>query len=290
MRIEKAAGIGPCFGVRRAIGILEKVAHEHSSLETLGAVVHNQQVLEKLSKLGIRIASSVDDIQGDFVAISAHGLGPQVEKEIRARHINIIDTTCPFVHRAQITAQKLAKSGFFVIIYGDSNHPEVKGVLDWADGKGIATLDEKSIARLDHLSHRLGVISQTTQIPSHFSEFVKRLIDSTLIRDSELHIIDTICHDARSRQAAALKLASRVDLMLVIGSHTSANTNRLSELCSTATKTYLVEATDEIQSSWLEGLRWVGVTAGASTALETIDEVMAKLEAMALYPRKVRGS
>ena len=154
MRIEKAAGIGFCLGVRRAIDTLEKVAHERGGVETLGAVVHNQQVLQKLAKIGIRVASSVDDIQGDFVAISAHGLSPQLEEEIRARDINIIDTTCPFVHRAQIAAQRLAKSGFFVIIYGDADHPEVKGVLGWTNGRGVATLDEKSIARFDHLPHR----------------------------------------------------------------------------------------------------------------------------------------
>lgn len=281
MRVEKAAGIGFCLGVRRAIDTLEKVAHERGGVETLGAVVHNQQVLQKLDKIGIRVANSVDDIQGDVVAISAHGLSPQVEEEIRARHINIINTTCPFVHRAQIAAQKLAKSGFFVIIYGDNDHPEVKGVLGWVNGKGVATLDEEFIAGFDHLPHRLGVLSQTTQIPANFTEFVKRLIDSAFTKDSELHVIDTICHDTRKRQAAALKLANRVDLMLVIGSRISANTNRLVRLCSTGTKTYLVETADEIQPSWLQGHHHIGITAGASTALETINEVLMKLEAMA---------
>ena len=280
MRIKKAAGIGFCFGVRRAIDTLEKVARQRGGVETLGAVVHNQQVLQRLAKIGIRVADSVDDIQGDFVAISAHGLSPQVEKEIRARDIDIIDTTCPFVHRAQLAAQRLAKSDFFVIIYGDSDHPEVQSILGWANGKGVATLDEKSIAGFDHLPHRLGVLSQTTQIPAHFTEFVKRLIDSAFTKDSELRVIDTICHDIRRRQSTALKLANRVGLMLVIGSHTSANTNRLAELCSAVTKTYLVETASEIQSSWLQGQSQVGITAGASTALETINEVMLKLEAI----------
>ena len=280
MRIEKATGIGFCFGVRRAIDTLEKVAHERGSVETLGAVVHNQQVLQRLAKIGIRVANSVDDIQGDVVVISAHGLSPQVEEKIRARHINIIDTTCPFVHRAQIAVQRLAKSGFFVIIYGDVDHPEVKSALGWANSKGIATLDETFMATLNPPPRRLGVLSQTTQIPAHFTEFVKRLIDSAFTKDSELHVIDTICHDTRKRQAAALKLANRVDLMLVIGSRISANTNRLAKLCSTVTKTYLVETADEIQSSRLQGHYRIGITAGASTALETINEVLMKLEAI----------
>ncbi len=280
MRIEKAAGIGFCFGVRRAINILERVARERGGVETLGAVVHNRQVLQRLAEIGVRIASGVEDIQGDTVAIGSHGVSPQLEEEIQARHIDIINTTCPFVHRAQITARRLAVSGFFVIIYGDVDHPEVKGVLGWAKGRGTVTLDERFIASFDNLPRRLGVLSQTTQIPAHFTQFVKRLIDSTLAKDSELRIIDTICHDIRKRQAAALELANRVDLMLVIGGHNSANTNCLAQLCSMATKTYLVETAREIQPSWLQGQCHIGITAGASTAIETIHEVSTKLEAM----------
>jgi 4-hydroxy-3-methylbut-2-enyl diphosphate reductase len=283
LRIEKAAGIGFCFGVKRAINILEKVARERGGVETLGAVVHNRPVLQRLAEIGVKVAKSVDDIRGDTVAISSHGVSPQLEEEIRARRIDIINTTCPFVHRAQVAARRLAESGFFTIIYGDVDHPEVKGILGWAKGKGVATLDERFIGRLrrHNLPRRLGVLSQTTQVPAHFTEFVKKLIDFALVKDSELRIIDTICHDIRQRQAAALKLAGKVDLMLVIGGHTSANTHHLVELCSVATKTYLVETAEEIQLSWLQGQCHIGITAGASTDEQTIDEVLARLEALA---------
>jgi len=263
LRIEKAKGIGFCFGVRRALNILEKAAHEHGMVETLGAIVHNQSVLDRLSSLGVRIANRVDDIQGNVVAISAHGVSPQIEQEIRSRHINIINTTCPFVHRAQIAARRLAKASFFVIVYGDAHHPEVKGVLGWAG---------------DTLPRRIGILSQTTQIPAHFNEFTKQLVDLTLGKDSELRIVDTICHDIRERQSQALELAHRVGLMLVIGGHNSANTNRLAQLCSEITKTYLIETASEIQPSWLKGKHHIGITAGASTADETIDEVIARLK------------
>ncbi len=281
LRIEKAAGIGFCFGVKRAINILEKVARERGGVETLGAVVHNQPVLQRLAEIGVRVAKSVDDIRGDTVAISSHGISSQLEEEIRSRHIDIIDTTCPFVRRAQVTARRLAESGFFTIIYGDADHPEVKGILGWAKGKGVAMIDERFIAGLGNLPRRLGVLSQTTQIPGHFTEFVKKLIDFALAKDSELRIIDTICHDIRQRQAAALELAGRVDLMLVIGGHTSANTHHLVELCSMATKTYLVETAEEIQLAWLRGRCHIGITAGASTDEQTINEVLARLKALA---------
>jgi 4-hydroxy-3-methylbut-2-enyl diphosphate reductase len=281
IRIEKAAGIGLCFGVKRAINILEKAVREHGGIETLGAAVHNQQVLQRLAQIGVRVATDLDDVQGNIVAIGTHGVSSQLEEEIRARHINIIDATCPFVHRTQFAARKLTKSGFFVIIYGDANHPEVKGVLGWANGRGEATLDDRFIAKLDPLPRRLGVLSQTTQIPVHFTQFVKKLIDTALAKDSELRVIDTICHDIRQRQAAALELARRVDLMLVIGSHTSANTNCLAQLCSKVITTHLVETAGEIQSSWLQGQHHIGITAGASTAEQAINEVVMRLEAMA---------
>jgi 4-hydroxy-3-methylbut-2-enyl diphosphate reductase len=250
LRIEKAGEVGFCFGVKRAVDILERVAGERGGVETLGAVVHNQQVLQRLAGVGVRVAKGVNDIQGDTVVISAHGVNPQLEEEARTRHIKLIDTTCPFVRRAQVAARRLAESGFFVVIYGDINHPEVKGVLGWAKNRGVATLDEK-------------------------------FIGSALAKDSELRIIDTICHDTRKRQAAAVKLANRVDLMLVIGSHTSANTNRIAELCSMATTTHLIESADGIQPLWFQGQHYIGVTAGASTAMETINEVLVRLEAMA---------
>jgi len=280
-RIEKAGGIGFCPGVRRAVDILEKVTRERGRIETLGAVVHNPQVLQRLAEIGVKVAKDIDDIQGNIVAISTHGVSPQLEEKIRAHHIDIVNTTCPFVRRAQVMAQRLAKAGFFVVIYGDIDHPEVKGILGWAGGKGIATLDEKSIAMLDPLPRRLGVLSQTTQLPAHFTEFAKGLIDCAFIKDSELRIIDTICHDIRERQEKALELAKRADLMFVIGGHNSANTKHLAELCSTATKTYLIETADEIQPSWLQGQHHIGITSGASTAKQTIDEVVKKLEAMA---------
>lgn len=280
VRIEKAGKTGFCFGVRRAINIVEEIARERDGVETLGAIVHNRPVLQKLAELGVKIAKSADDIQGDVVVTSAHGVSPQVREEIQERNIGIINTTCPFVRRAQVVARRLAELGFFVIVYGDANHPEIKGVLGSANNRGVAALDETFLTGFDRLPRHLGVLSQTTQIPAHFNQFVKKLIDSALTKDSELRIIDTICHDIRERQAAALELANIVDLMLVIGGHSSANSHHLAELCSTAITTYLVETADEIQPSWLGGKHHIGITAGASTADQTVDEVMAKLEAM----------
>ena len=278
VKIEKAAGIGFCFGVRRAITALEEVAKEQGSIETLGAVVHNQQVLQRLAGLGVSVAKSIKEVKGDTLAIGAHGVGPEIAKEIKKRDIKIVDTTCRFVHRAQSVAQRLSKAGFFIVVYGDGNHPEVKGILAWAGGKGIATLSAEEIAELRPLPRQIGVLAQTTQIPANFNEFIKNIIDIALKKDSEVYIVDTICHDIRRRQESAQKLAHKVDLMFVVGDHTSANTNRLAELCGRLTKTYLIETADEIQPKWMKGHLHIGITGGASTAEVTIDEVQTKLE------------
>jgi 4-hydroxy-3-methylbut-2-enyl diphosphate reductase len=279
-RIEKASRTGFCFGVRQAINLLEKVARERGGVETLGAVVHNQQVLQKLAEIGVRVVNNIDDIKGNTVVTSSHGVSPDMEESLQARHGEVINTTCPNVRRAQNAAEKLAQSDFFVIVYGDADHPEVRGILGWAKGKGLATTDEKTVAALEPLPRRLGILSQTTQVPAHFAGFVKKIIDLALTKNSEIHIIDTICHDLRERQAAALELANRADLMLVVGGRSSANTNRIAELCDRVTETHLIETADDIRSDWLKGKKHIGVTSGASTAEETVGEVVKRLEEM----------
>lgn len=277
LKIKKAKGIGFCFGVKRAVTLLEEAAAKYGGLETLTAPVHNQPVLERLEEIGVRVVSSLDEVKGKRLAIGAHGVSPEVESLIQARHFEVIDTTCPFVHRAQLAAKKLAEAGFSTVIYGESDHPEIKSVLGWAKGKGIAVLDVKELKKIKNLPRRLGVLSQTTQIPDAFNFFVKKLLDLALIKDAELRIIDTICHDIRDRQKSALRLAKKVDLMLVIGGHTSANTHHLAELCGKVVKTYLVERAEEIDPRWLKGEPRVGITSGASTDERTIDEVLRRL-------------
>ena len=277
IRIKKASNIGFCMGVRRAIDIITDVADKQGGVETLGALVHNQQVLKKLADHGVRIIDDVSDVKGKTVVISAHGVGPRVTEEIESRGLTAIDTTCPFVKRAQVAARRLAEAGFYTIVFGDVNHPEVKGILGWAEGKGMATLDVRDLVKLEELPRKLGLLSQTTQIPEAFSRFVKDIIDIALVKDAEIRIIDTLCHDIRRRQADTLKMAQDSDIVFVIGGRNSANTKHLFELCSMVADTRLIETAAEIDSAWLKNKGKIGVTAGASTDDETIDDVMARL-------------
>ena len=280
MEIEKADEIGFCTGVRRAIKIIEKAAREIGAIQTLGPIVHNQQVVEKLAASGVTVAENLDEVTGNTIAISSHGVSPNILDEARARGLRIVDTTCPFVRRAQVTVKKLGREGLFVIVFGNASHPEVQGVLGFAKGNGMATTD---MPRFEKLPPRVGLLSQTTQSFSGFSNFVSSFIETYLESLLEIRVINTICNATRQHQKAALELAHRVDLMLVVGSMKSANTRRLAEICSTVVPTHHIETARQIDKSWLHDKRkgHIGVTAGASTPDETIDEVMAFLNTMA---------
>ena len=278
MRIEKAAEIGFCTGVRRAIDMIEKAAGEMGPLQTLGPIVHNQQVVDKLASCGVTVADSLDQLKRDILCISSHGVGPQVIDEAESRGIKIIDTTCPFVRRAQGAAKKLANAGFSVVVFGDENHREVQGVLGYAGEKGLATV---KVPPFSKLSPRVGILSQTTQSFPAFHSFVSSFIQKHLERIAELRVVNTICDATRKHQEAALELAKRSDVMLVVGSRGSANTKRLAELCSVVVDTHHIETAREIDPSWFTGKDGhIGITAGASTPDEVIDEVVSRLDGM----------
>ena len=275
--IIAASNMGFCQGVRRAFERVAEVARVEKGVETLGALVHNRQVQEKLQESGVTAVNNIQEISGKTVVISAHGVAPAILNAIKGKNVKVVDTTCPYVTRAQQAASRLHKAGYYVIVYGDAGHIEVKGIIGWAQGEGVATLDVKGIGDAECLPKKLGVLSQTTQIPSRFAAFVGNLISSPVFRDRELRVIDTICHDSRHRQAETLEIAAGCDLVFVIGGRHSANTRHLKEMCGEITETYLVETAEEIEPALLKGKKRVGVTAGASTDDETIEEVLKKL-------------
>jgi 4-hydroxy-3-methylbut-2-en-1-yl diphosphate reductase len=279
--IEKASKTGFCFGVKRAVDIVMQAAAEYGQVETLGAVVHNPQVMEKLNQLGVTVVKKIDDIKGKVVVTSSHGISPEIEEKIRSLGIEVIETRCGDVYKAQMAAKRLEQAGFFVIVFGDAGHPEVKGILGGIENKGIVTVDGKDVAALEPMPRHIGVISQTTQVAADFTAFAQKVVEATMRRDTEIRIIDTICHDLRDRQLTALDLARRVDLMLVVGGRISANANHLANLCSTVVKTHLIETAKDIDKSWFINCHKVGVTSGSSTADETIDEVLSRLKILA---------
>jgi (E)-4-hydroxy-3-methyl-but-2-enyl pyrophosphate reductase len=279
-KIEKAEKLGLCFGVRRAIKLLKEAANKYGEIETLGPVAHNRQLVESLTNLGIKPINHLDQAQGKILAITTHGTSPAILSEIRARHIHIIDTTCPIVRKAQNAAKELAETGFNVIIFGDAKHSEVKGLLGWTGDKGIAALDMKQIGSPGKSPSRLGIISQTTQTKSAFIEFVGQLIGMLGPKIEEIRLVNTLCKVTQGQQEAVIKLASKSQLMIVIGGSNSANARHLVEICSPLVETHLIETADEVDTSWLAGKHHIGITAGASTPDEAVEELIAKLKSL----------
>ena len=279
MQVEKAKETGFCFGVKRALKLLEKAIEEYGDVETLGFVVHNRQVIDNLSKFGVKVIESLDQVRGNVVIIPSHGVSPRIIEELQTRSLRIVDATCPIVKKAHMAAKGLSKGGFSIIVFGDPEHPEVKGLLGWAGAGGLATLDTGVVSKLDELPHRLGFLSQTTQNPAHFAHFVNNFIALSLPQIRELRIINTICDVTKQRQTAAFELAKRVNLMIIVGGQSSANTRRLTEICSsTGVETHQIETVAEIQPSWLREKSRVGVTSGTSTPDQIIEEVILRLK------------
>ncbi len=273
--------MGFCFGVRRAVDMMQEAASEGRRVTTLGQVVHNPQVVAQLEETGIAVNESrtVNGVDTSTVAITAHGVGETVVRDIEERGFDVIDTTCQFVARSQRAARNLAERGFTVIIFGDPTHPEVKGVLGWCRGRGLVIPDESLDGLPDYLPSKIGVISQTTHTPERFAQFVANLMAKRVDQITEIRVVNVLCNATTSQQAATRDLAEEVDLMIVVGGHNSANTRHLADLSrANGVETYHVETADELCDEWFEGHEDVGVTAGASTPDFSIDAVANRVE------------
>ena len=284
MRVIKARELGFCMGVRRAVDMMEAAAADLGSITSLGSTVHNPQVVDRLRRHGVDVIPTLDQADARPVAITAHGVAPQILQELEARGSRVVDTTCPIVTRAQQWAKRLTEEGFGVIIFGDPEHKEVRGILGWANGKILTMKHESDLdAPLpDWMPSRVGVLSQTTETEAHFARFVQKLLTVHMDRISELRVINTLCNATTSQQAATEELAEQVDLMIVVGGRESANTRHLAEVArERGVQTYHVESSAEIDDAWLAGHDRVGVAAGASTPDAVIDDVVARLEALA---------
>jgi 4-hydroxy-3-methylbut-2-enyl diphosphate reductase len=276
MKVEKARELGFCFGVRRALSIIEGAA-SGAGIVTLGPIVHNKTVVARLKGLGVGVVDDIDGLEGGVIAISSHGVSPETLDRINAAGVEVIDTTCPIVRSAQRAARRLANAGFGIIIFGEASHPEVRGLLGWAGRNAIASMDAE-IVPVDSLPRRVGIMAQTTQSRGEFTAFVNRLNERLLLHSQEIRVINTLCQETQKRQSAAVELAATSDLMIVVGGHNSANTRRLAEVCQHIVETYHIENASEIDAGWLKAKSSVGITAGASTPDEAIEQVMRRIK------------
>lgn len=283
MQIIRASEMGFCFGVRRAVEMMEESVRQRGPMVSLGSVVHNPQIVEKLRGDGLEVINDIKDLEGRPVAITAHGVGRQVIQGLEDGGAEIIDTTCPIVTRSQQWAHRLSEEGFGVVVFGDPAHKEVRGVLGWAHGNVQVWSSEDDVTELPAgFPSRVGVLSQTTETEARLASFVKKFFETNMDRISELRVLNTLCHATTAQQAATMHLAKEVSLMFVVGGRESANTRHLAVVArDCGVETYHIETADEIEGAKLQGHEKVGVTAGASTPDFIIDEVVARLEALA---------
>ncbi|RLC58235.1 MAG: 4-hydroxy-3-methylbut-2-enyl diphosphate reductase [Chloroflexi bacterium] len=279
MEILLAQEMGFCWGVRRAIDIMEHAADEHGEVLSVGPIVHNPQVVEELNQRGVRQGEHPED-DSLPVAITAHGVGPQVLAKVEATGAEIIDGTCPIVTRSQRWARRMAEQGFTVLVFGDPEHREVRGVIGWAGNKALPVRDGDPLP--DPFPSRVAIISQTTQSPERFAEFVSEVMTKHVSTISELRLVNTLCDVTSHQQAAARALAAEVDVMIVVGGRDSANTRHLLEVSQEEGVTaHHIETEDEIEAKWLRGCEKVGVTAGASTPDSSVEAVVRRIEEVA---------
>ena len=273
MEVILADYLGFCYGVKRAIGIARDNASPDGKACTLGPIIHNPQMVERLKNEGVGTVNALLEMDEGTVIIRSHGVGPLLYAEAERRGLKLVDATCPHVKKAQLSAKSLVDEGYQVVIIGEKEHPEVKSIFEWSYGKAVIveTTDE---ARALPSYARLGVVCQTTFSSEKFRQIVMELLE----KSRQLKIERTICTATDQRQAAAIDLAQRVDMMLVIGGKNSANTTRLAQLCATKCKTYHIETAQELQDEWFDKIEKIGITAGASTPDWIIKEVYKKCQ------------
>lgn len=300
--IVRAAEMGFCMGVRRAVQIMEAEASPERPVFSIGEIVHNPHVVRRLERVGVLQLPGPDEVEGDIgqattavvregrVAITAHGVGARVVHELDASGLEVIDTTCPIVTRAQRYAQKFIREGLHVIVFGDPDHKEVRGILGWTlDEQGVSQATIVERPDLVHLRsviegfpggfpNKFAVMAQTTHKMEDFARFVANLM--VLQRDCnfEFRVVNTLCHATTGQQEAAATLAHQVEVMVVVGGKKSANTRHLREVCEEqGARAYHVESAADLDPAWFQGVERIGLTAGASTPDSSIDEVEERL-------------
>ena len=275
-RVEVAREAGACYGVERALEMVEAAAAEGAGrVSTLGPLIHNPRVVAELEARGVGVVGSPEEAAGGALLLRTHGVTPDEQERAERLCSRVLDATCPFVKKVHLAAERLASEGYRVVVVGEAGHPEVEATLPHAPGAVVVgSADE---ARALPFARRMGVVVQTTARRALLAEVCAALLE----RCEELRVINTICEATAGHQAACDELAREADVMVVIGGRISANTTRLAEIAAArCPRTHHIEGADELRPEWFEGADVVGITAGASTPASQIEAVRAAIEEM----------
>lgn len=275
MKIIIAPHAGLCYGVKRALTLTRKTRRgRKGSVVTLGDIIHNPQVVADLRRRGVESARDVADVRQGTVIIRSHGVSPDVYRRLRRRKLDVVDATCPIVTRIQELVARLARTHEEIIIVGNPDHPEIQGLIGYSRGRGLIVENEEQAARLPRRRRR-AVLAQSTQDVFAFEKAVGALVRRT----EELRVFNTICRSTQTRQRATSELAGRVDVLFIVGGAASSNTRKLYEISKRILpRTHFVESADQIQPAMLHGAMTIGISGGASTPPEAIEDAVRKIE------------
>ena len=274
VRLAKTAGF--CFGVKRAVDTVYKEAEKnHETIYTFGPIIHNEQVVADLEKNGVHVVNTIEELKGlktgTTVIVRSHGVGKYVYDLMEECGLNVVDATCPFVKKIHRIVERESQAGKRIIIIGNDKHPEVEGIKGWVSGKAVVieTMQEATDFQADE-NTQLCIVSQTT---FNYNKF-KDLVEIISKKGYDVESINTICNATEERQTEAKMIAGEVDSMIVIGGSHSSNTQKLFEICKKECEnTYYIQTLQDLNLENLKGAEKVGITAGASTPNNIIEEV-----------------
>lgn len=271
MEILVAKNAGFCFGVKRAINMAEAcAAGSDGNIHTLGPIIHNPQVVRELEKKGISVVNDIADIDKGIIIIRSHGITFEEMETVKKKGLKIVDATCPFVKKTHEYVTLLAREGYFVVVVGDKEHPEVKGILSYG-GKDICAAGNVEGLRGISRKKKIGIVAQTTQSLQNLQDVIAFCVEMA----SDIKIFNTICNATSVRQDESTRLASQVDFMIVVGGKNSANTKRLVDICKNIQpNTCHIETYEELKPEWFHNVNKAGITGGASTPDWIIEKVM----------------
>ncbi len=273
MKVIVADSAGFCRGVERAIERARSLAAQGEKVHTDGPIVHNRQVIESLRAEGIEATDEPAAVRDGTLLIRAHGITPERRHYLQSLNLPLADATCPDVARIQGLVRRHVRQGCAVLVYGDKNHPEVEGLLGFAEGYGHVVTKPADVDELPPLD-RVCLVSQSTQFPGNYAEVAARVRE----RFGEVLVLDTICASTRRRQNELAALLELVDVVVVVGSAHSANTRHLAAFASRARPTFRVDTADELPVAELRAYGTAGLVGGASTPRSAIDAVRVALE------------
>ncbi|QCT94798.1 4-hydroxy-3-methylbut-2-enyl diphosphate reductase [Caminibacter mediatlanticus TB-2] len=273
MLIKKAKSYGFCFGVKRAV----EIAESSKNAVTLGPLIHNPLEIERLAKnYNVKFVDSLENIDKNIkrVIVRTHGIPKNNLEKLKEKNVEIIDATCPFVKKPQEIVEEMSRSGYDIVIFGDKNHPEIKGVMSYSVHNRVYVVLSPNELENIRLHEKIAVVAQTTRKIEDYLKITNYLIKNY----KEVRVFNTICNATFENQDAVRELSQEADIMIIIGGKNSSNTKQLYNIAKENCESYLVEDESEINKNWFKNKRICGISAGASTPEWLVEKIISKIK------------